>query len=146
MISFLLLGPPIGLFGFISVDQVMQVCGLFDSSLARPHDLISVLITIPILWLYGVLFSYLFGLIPALISGVVYVRFLRDKYASKVLARTVLASLIGAGLGLLMGFLFVSARSNFSNLFMHLLSWIVAGVLGSGGPAMLDRAGSKARA
>jgi len=121
---FVLLGPVVGCLGFVLADQLLSVTGLRSSTLAEGGDIGSLLLSIPLLWLYGMLMAHLLGGFPAVLTGLAYAWYLRRK---KHNISFYLRFVVGAGLGLIFGGLIGVL---FSKEVMAVIPWLAAGALG----------------
>ena len=137
-IYFLVLGPPAGTFGYVATDQILTVGDLAVSSLVDPGTPLAIFGTIALLWLYGLIFAYPIGLLPAFLCGALFARAIRN---SANLSRP-LRGLIGGGIGVFVaaifgGVLFHYRATGFSVL--QLAPWAGAGAVGGAVPGMCGR-------
>ena len=128
---FLILGPPVGTLGYIVTDQVLAVSGKYTSFLAQPiHpvDPWGALITIPALWLYGLVLAYPLGLLPAGVSAVLFKYLVSKQAGAHRSVRAALGCITGMTAAALFGFALNPAISDP----WRLLPWAVAGAFGGG--------------
>lgn len=124
---FTILGPIVGSLGFIVMDQLLFVSGINVSLLAQPDSAIALWKTIPVLWVYSLVIAYPIGLLPAILCGLLYEKFLHNKSFGPFYS-----GLLGLGISSAFGSLFaqVSISGNITAYVTQLLSWGVAGFLG----------------
>lgn len=130
---FLLVGPAVGTFAFVMADQLLDSAGVTTSNLASPGSLAAV----PILSLYGLVFAYPVGGVPAAICGAVYAILLRHRTQHNPVA--LIRFLSGGLLGGCVISLFSSglwSASQKSTVFAALFTWAAAGLLGGGVSAL----------
>lgn len=129
LMYFLLFGPVAGSFGFILTDQLFAVAGFYNSSLARPESFTALWETVPILWLYSLILAYPIGVLPALLCGLIYEKLLNMKPRTTIVAHSLLGAILGFGVSILLGGMFVYS-SDSGKALIHILPWVIAGLLG----------------
>lgn len=138
LMCFLLLGPVAGGFGFVLTDQLVAVAGFSISSLARPENFTALWETVPILWLYSLILAYPLGVLPALLCGLMYEKLLSMKPRTAIVAHAFLGAILGFGVSLLLGSMFVYGLEA-GDALMHILPWGIAGLIGGLVSALASR-------
>jgi len=129
LIYFLLFGPVAGGFGFVLTDQLVAAAGFYTSSLASPESFTDLWETVPILWLYSLILAYPVGALPALLCGLIYGKLLSLKPSTAIMAHASLGAILGFGVSILIGSMFVYS-SDSGNVLIHILPWGIAGLIG----------------
>lgn len=129
IVRFVIIGPFAGTFGYVVADQLLQITGVSESSLAQTHTFMEALQAASFLWLYGLVLAYPLGLLPALVAALVYPHFAR-KHHLKFRSRALLGALVGLVPAALLGVLFSQDAA-----WLSFASWGAAGALGGAASA-----------
>jgi hypothetical protein len=135
LFRFLLIGPAVGAFAFVAVDQALSVLGLKISTLAQVQSATEVFVSVPLLWLYSLLVTYPIGALPSLATGATYA-FLISRGASNPSCGV--RAFFGGVLGLVVSGIFGATLFLPIHLSLPLavLPWAAAGALGGASAAL----------